>query len=212
MSGIRTLTAFQDALDKEISWRIKEIGVFNIAARTNGSNRKAFIRAGVTLIYAHWEGFIKSASEIYLEYVSYRNLPYKDLKSCFCIFGLKGELELLSQSRKSVPNIAAFDFILGSLANPAKLNLATAVKTESNLSSTVFCNIASSLGIDTAPYDTKFHLIDKSLVERRNKIAHGQYLDLSGEEFSTLVEDVLIMLRNYKDDLQNAASLESYKR
>lgn len=195
-----------------MSWRVKEIGVFNIASRQNGSERRSFIRAGVALTYAHWEGFIKKSSEIYLEYVSYKRLSYRELKTCFAVFGLKGSLNTLAESTKSKANIEAFDFIMENLDGVAQLNLGTAIKTESNLSSNVFCNIAASLNIDTSPYDTRFNLIDKSLVDRRNAIAHGEYLDLSGPEFSDLVDEVLSMMRQYKTDLQNAASLESFKR
>lgn len=212
MAEIRTLTQFQTAMDKELGWRIKEIGAFNVASRANSDQAKYFTRAGVALLYAHWEGFIKRSSEIYLEYVSSRNLKYRDLKSCFAVFGLKAKLSLLSESRKSKPNVDAFDFVLGGMDNVARINLSSAVNTESNLTSKVFENIALSIDIDTNAYDTKFNLIDESLVARRNSIAHGEYLSLSGREFSELVDDVLSLMRAYKTDLENAVSLESYKR
>jgi hypothetical protein len=212
MADVRTLTEFQDALDKEMSWRVKEIGVFNMAARTSGADRRSFIRAGVALTYAHWEGFIKKSSETYLEYVSYKKLTYRQLKTCFSIFGLKNKLMMLSESKKFTANIEAFDFIFSEIDSVAKLNMSSAINTESNLSSTVFCNIATSLGIDFTAYDTKFNLVDKSLVDRRNAIAHGEYLDLSGSDFAVLVDEILLMMRQYKTDLQNAASLEAYRR
>lgn len=212
MADVRTLDQFQDALDKEMSWRVKEIGVFNVASRKNGPENKSFIRAGVALTYAHWEGFIKKSSEIYLKYVDYKRLSYRDLKSCFAVFGLKSCLATLVDSKKSVTNIDAFEFIIGELDSIAKLDLASAINTQSNLSSKVFCNIANSLAIDTVPYDTRFNLIDKKLVDQRNAIAHGEHLTLSGADFSILVTEVLDLMRLYKTDLQNAASLESYKR
>jgi len=199
-------------MDKELSWRIKEIGAFNVASRANSDKAKYFTRAGVALLYAHWEGFIKRSSEIYLEYVSSRNLTYRDLKSCFAVFGLKAKLSLLSESRKSKTNVDAFDFVLAGLDSVARINLASAVNTESNLTSKVFESIASAIDIDTDPYDTKFNLIDEGLVARRNSIAHGEYLSLSGRDFAELVEDVLGLMRAYKTDLENAVSLESYKR
>lgn len=212
MPEVRTLNQFQEALDKEMSWRLKEIKVFDVASRKDGAERRSFIRAGVALVYAHWEGFIKAASEIYLEYVNHKRLTYRDLKTCFAVFGLKSRLKTLVESRQARANIEAFEFISAEMSNIAKLNMSSAINTESNLSSKVFCNIANSLAIDTSPYDTRFNLIDKSLVERRNAIAHGEYLDLSGTEFSTLINEVLLMMRHYKTDLENAASLESYKR
>lgn len=212
MAKIRTVTQLQEALDTEMGWRIKEISAFKIATKTDTSNRKAFVRAGVALVYAHWEGFIKTASESYLNFVGNQGHVYRDLKTCFAVFGLKGKLALLGNSRKSKTNIEALDFIMGELKNPARMNMASAIDTESNLTSKVFANIAMSLDISTTEYETKFNLIDESLVNRRNKVAHGDYLDLGAEDFLTLADDVLGMMRNYKTDLENAASLATYRR
>lgn len=209
---IHTLTQLQEVLDAEMSWRIKEISAFKLATKADGINRAVFLRAGVALVYAHWEGFIKIVSEAYLNFVNCQNYVYRDLKSCFAIFGLKGKLATLADSRHAKANIEAFDFLIGELDRPAKMRMASAINTESNLTSKVFANIATSLDITTTPYETKFNLIDESLVKRRNKVAHGEYLDLSAEDFRTLADEVLEMMRNYKTDLQNAASMETYRR
>lgn len=212
MARVRTLSEMQTALDQEMAWRIKEIGVFKVGAGSNGPQRKPFIRAGVALLYAHWEGFIKNSSKIYLSYVESRALPYRDLKSCFVVFGLKGKIKALVEGGKSLPNIEAVDFIFSKMDDTAKLEMSSAINTESNLTSRVFSNIASSLDIDTSPYETKFHLIDLSLVDRRNKVAHGEFLDIRGGDFASLVDEILGLMRLYKTDIENAASLESYKR
>ncbi|MEP1334546.1 MAG: MAE_28990/MAE_18760 family HEPN-like nuclease, partial [Lentilitoribacter sp.] len=176
MAKINTIGQLQDALDTEMAWRIKEIGAFHMGSKSNGSQRKPFIRAGIALLYAHWEGFIKCASELYLSFVESRGHSYRELKTCFSVFGLKGKLDTLVEARKSEPNIAAMEFVMNELGGRAKLKIASAVRTDSNLTSTVFANIARSLDIKTEDYETKFNLIDTSLVLRRNKVAHGEYL------------------------------------
>src|SRR5277367_5994537 len=108
MSKIRTLTQLQETLDAEMGWRIKEISTFKLATKAEGVNRKTYVRAGVALVYAHWEGSIKAASEAYLNFVDNQGHIYRDLKSCFAIFGLKGKLVLLTESRQAKPNIEAF--------------------------------------------------------------------------------------------------------
>ena len=92
------------------------------------------------------------------------------------------------------------------------MQMSSAINTESNLTSKVFTNIAESLDLDITRYSTKFNLIDESLVNRRNKVAHGEYMDLASKEFGERVDDILQMMRDYKTDLLNAASTESYKR
>lgn len=211
MAAVRTLLQLQDAMDQELAWRIKEVGTFRVESAKNGEKSKAFTRAGVALLYAHWEGFVKKSAELYLEYVSNRGLKYEDLTTCFVVFGLKSKLNTLVDSRKSTPNIEAMDFIRASLGEVASLKLSGAVNTESNLSSNVFENIANSVGVSTAPYKTKFNLIDSSLVDRRNKIAHGEFLDLKSGDFGPLVDDILDLMRLFKNDLLNAAVTEAYK-
>jgi hypothetical protein len=212
MVKIRTLTQLQEALDNEMAWRIREISAFKLAAKGKAVDQKTFVRAGVALLYAHWEGFIKAASEYYLSYVDNQGHRYRDLKTCFAVFGLKGKLACLINSKKSKSNIEVLEFVLDELDKPTNMAMSTAINTESNLTSKVFANIAASIDISTAQYETKFHLIDESLVQRRNRVAHGEYLDIGGEDFLTLVDEIIQMMRSYKIDVQNAASLEAYKR
>lgn len=212
MADIRTLANLQDALDREMGWRLKEIGAFGVASKANSQSARFFIRAGVALLYAHWEGFVKSASEYYLSFVESQGHTYQELRSCFAIFGLKAKLDLLSSSRRALANIAAFDFVAMELNQRARLTMSSAIDTESNLSSSVFSNIAASLALDVTQYATKFNLIDESLVARRNRIAHGEYIDLSGREFGELVDEVTTLMRGYKTDIENAASLKNYRR
>jgi hypothetical protein len=68
---------------------------------------------------------------------------YRDLKSCFAVFGLKTKLALLSEARKAKPSIEAFDFVLGELNKPARMNTSSAIDTESNLTSKVFARADS---------------------------------------------------------------------
>ena len=93
----------------------------------------------------------------------------------------------------------------------AKISLSNAINTESNLSSNVFANIATSVGVNIKKYAAHSNLIDESLLNRRNKIAHGDYLDLDIGAFEGLVEEVLLLLRQYKNDIENLASTAAYK-
>lgn len=213
MSKIRTLTQLQDELDKEMSWRRKEISGLKLSVKSAGSlTEGTLVRAGVTLLYAHWEGFIKNSSLIYLNFVNNQGLTYKDLKSCFVVFGMKGHLNTLTVSRKSRANISAVDFIFEEMAKPAKMSLSSAIDTESNLSSKVFDNIITSLSFSSAPYEARYNLIDESLVGRRNRIAHGEFLDLNAEEWRTLADEILSVMNAYKTDIENSASLSLFKR
>lgn len=199
-------------LDADMAWRVREISTFRLACKKETVERDTMIRAGVAMIYAHWEGFIKAASEAYLEYVNNQGHLYRDLQTCFVVFGMKRKLSLLGDSRKAKTNIEVLDFVLTEMDKPAKMTLSAAIQTNSNLTSTVFCNIATSIGVSTLKYETRFPLIDEGLVNRRNSIAHGEYLALDPNGFINLADEVYMMMRWYKTDLENAASLQSYRR
>jgi MAE_28990/MAE_18760-like HEPN len=214
MSEIRTLNDLQDWLDRDIAWRIKEISSVKSSLRSDsgaGRYTKAMVRAGVALLYAHWEGFIKTASETYLEFISNQRLEYVALKPCFIVFGLKRELSFIEHSKKHAKNTRAVEFILQELTKTANLSYRGVINTGANLSSEVFTAIAESIGIEISSYSTKFALIDESLLKRRNRIAHGEYLDIGASEFDSLGDDVINLLRTYKTDIENSASLQSYR-
>jgi hypothetical protein len=177
-------------LDADMSWRIREISTFRLASKQDRVDRDTLIRAGVAMVYAHWEGFIKSASESYLEFVNNQGHLYRELKTCFVVFGMKGKLALLGDSRQAKTNIEVLDFVMSEMDQPAKMALSNAI----------------------THYESRFPLIDESLVGRRNSIAHGEYLGLKPGEFIQLADDVQMMMRWYKTDLQNAATLGKYKR
>lgn len=212
MSKIRTLGQLQDSLDREFSWRIKEIASLKLFVRKSDTLSKwTMVRASLPLLYAHWEGFIKNAATRYLDFVNGQNIQYCDLQSCFIVFGIKKHISDITSSRKAAISIATLDFIRSELNEKAKLKMDSAIRTESNLSSSVFENIATSIGIDSSSYEARYNLIDESLLNRRNHIAHGEYLDLDPDEFRRLADEVLSLMRTFKTDIENAASTSRYK-
>jgi hypothetical protein len=85
-----------------------------------------------------------------------------------------------------------------------------AIETRSNLNSEVFQEIAGWIGVDTAKYETKFNLVNESLVKRRNQIAHGEFLEIDENAFHDLVDETLLLLRWFKTDLENAIAVNSH--
>lgn len=210
---IRSISVLQDELDKEFAWRVKEIAGLKMSVESKAMSlaQATLIRAGVPLLYAHWEGFVKQASQYYLEYVSNQRLKYSELSSCFVVFGAKKHLSHVVESRRAAVNIAAVEFFRSCAEERADLSLSNAINTQSNLKSEVFLDIAMSLGVTLDPYAAYSNLIDESLLARRNAIAHGEYLDLDADAFRKLADEVIKLLRMYKTDLQNLASLGAFR-
>lgn len=210
---IRSLSILQEVLDSGFAWRIKEISnlKISVASKSLSLAQSTLIRAGIPLLYAHWEGFVKQSSQDYLEYVSSQRLKYGELSSCFVVFGAKKHLTSVVESRRAYINIAAVDFFRNCAEERADLTLSNAINTKSNLKSEVFIDIATSLGISFSPYSAYSNFIDESLLARRNAIAHGEYLDVDGDAFRKLADEVIHLLRMYKTDIQNLASTGAFR-
>lgn len=213
MTKLHTQVQLQDFLDTELGWRIKEIADMKTAVKqARFLSERTIVRAALALLYAHWEGFVKCAAKGYLSYVNNQGLKYSELKSCFVVFGLKKILQELTDSRQAAGNIAAINFVRDQLDERAQLKIDRAINTESNLNSSVLNNILVSLGIDPSPYELRYHLIDERLLKRRNNIAHGDFLEVTRDEWSILADEVLQILRQIKTDIENATVLATFKK
>lgn len=212
MSKIRTLNELQDTLDKSFAWRLKELdNAKTIVKRSRLDMQKTAIRCAVCISYAHWEGFVKKAAESYVQFVSDRRLAFKDLDSRFVAFGVKRHLRALTQVSSAEASIQAVEFFRSRLSDRAYLKMANLIDTESNLSSVVFDEIAVSIGIDPTGFSGRYKQIDNELLKRRNRIAHGEYVDLDPNPCVSLIEDVIGLIRLFKTQVEVAASSEAYR-
>ena len=87
-----------------------------------------------------------------------------------------------------------------------------AIDTRSNLDSKAFHDILAAVGFGTNAYSARSKLLDVRLVGNRNKIAHGEYLEIDASDYSELKEVVISVMSQFKDEIQNAASTGSYRR
>lgn len=208
---IKTREQLVDLLDAELGWRKKELTFIKSNAVSNSANYKTYLRSGILLLYAHWEGFIKNSCEFYLSYVKYQKLEYIELKENFIALGLKYNLSEFEQTNKSTIHCKIVEFLLNQLNERANIPNENIIKTGSNLNSTILREILTSIGIDFSDYELKSNLIDSILLKNRNSIAHGQYVELDDIEFTNLHSEILWIMDDIKTKLTNAAILEEYK-
>lgn len=210
---IRSLIELQDKLDSEMAWRVKEIASMKTSVSSVGTHsRPTLIRAGIALSYAHWEGFVKNTAEAYLAYLNSKKIPYKDLQDCFVALGLRAEIAKSRIKSDAIAAIEVVDFIRNSGDNRSSFSLKHAIDTRSNLNSEIFNGIAKALNLSPSSYEIKYNFIDESLLARRNRVAHGEYLDIDGEAWKEIADEVLKLLRQFKNDIENGATLESYRK
>ncbi|EOI3570548.1 MAE_28990/MAE_18760 family HEPN-like nuclease [Cronobacter dublinensis] len=208
---IRTVTQLSRELTNELSWRKMEIIHLRLqAVDKNGSLQNTLIRAGVSMSYSHWEGFIKNSTEYFLQFLNFQRLNVNLLKLVYASHHFKNEINSFSQTKDVSSVIRFLEAIFTKSEIVAKIKHENYVDTESNLSSTVFDNIAKSIGINTNFYLDYYPYIDESLVNKRNGIAHGEKLSMNYKMLEELTDTVITLMENYKTDIENIAIQQSY--
>lgn len=211
---IRTLINLQDAIDAEMGWRKRELS----AIRSNVAEARSFakdtaIRAGIALLYAHWEGSVKNIATYYLEYVAMLGLPYGQLKPNFLAISLKNELKTFEESNKTTIHTTIVTDIIQSCSIKSKIPVEGIVKTNSNLNSEIFTEIMATIGLNCAAYESSYKLIDTILLEKRNRIAHGERLETIGmdeERYFEIHEKMFGLIQTFANQVANAAISKDY--
>ena len=211
---IRTEEEFQDYLDKETSWRKKELIAIkaNIASLRKFSKNTA-LRSGVALLYAHWEGLIKNVATYYLCYISYQNYNYCDLKQNFLALSMKEDIKTFDTTNKASLHNKIVNDIRSNDGKKAKIPYEGIVKTGSNLKSEIFIEIMETIGFDYTEYEPDFMLLDEVLLKMRNEIAHGERLEvlsLDENRFDELYVVINNMMAKFVAQAVNAVYLKEF--
>lgn len=211
---IRTVDELLDRIAEELVWRRRELTDMRaLVQESNGKLRaRVVVRAGVALLYAHWEGFVKTVASHYLEYVASHRIPYRRLSPNFVALSIRSKFQELGGSQKISSANAVADFFCTSLDSQSRIPYKNMVETKSNLSSKVLQDILATLGLDQAQFQTRLNFIDSSLVNPRNHIAHGESLSLTVDEYLSLHDDVLALIETFRNEVENSSVLRRFER
>jgi hypothetical protein len=211
---VRTEAQLLETVDADLIWRKKELTQFKFLLESSAGRedrQKALLRTAVALLYAHWEGFIKTASLAYLEFVASQRLSYDKLALSFLALAARKVLNPATGAKKLRLHLEVTKFFRSGLSEQSSLPYKDGINTKSNLSSDVLREIIDTLGLDYTPFETKTHLIDESLLWSRNTIAHGEYLTVTEGHYEEIAREVLGMMDNFRTQVENATVLHAFK-
>jgi hypothetical protein len=213
MADIRTQAQLQQFMEDEFAWRKKELLglksliIEKIAKRGN----QLYVRAAVTLLYAHWEGFFKKIATAYLEYVSRQRLPHKALKENFTALAISKIAIGFQAKNRMTTCVQVVDFLKNQSETTCEISWKTAINTRSNLNSEVLREIILTLGLDYTRFETKENLIDEVLLKHRNNIAHGQQLGMELDEYFKLQDEIYGLMQDFYNQVENAVVSSSFR-
>lgn len=211
---IRTGENLDDAIAADLIWRKKELSALRalVQASANAPERhRALLRSAVAILYANWEGFVRSAACSYLEYVSFQRLKYAELAPSFVALAARKLFRAGDESRRIQAHVKVTEFFRDHQNERAVVPYKEAISTESNLSSDVLENIVCTLSLDFAQFQLKRYIVD-SLLGKRNAIAHGEDAVVDLAEFELLYIEMTGMLELFRNAISNGASSDAYRR
>lgn len=219
----RTEIQLAEYITNELVWRrseLLEIKKLFEASTHNPRQHDALLRAAVTILYAHWEGFIKQCAMAYICYVAMKKLTYAELAPNFLGIAIKQKMALVLETKSAREYIKFAEFVESELGERSQLDWENAINTESNLSSKVLRNIIDTLGLDyLQSYETRQILIDQKLVGNRNDAAHGDVISNMDKDGFIEIYNVIVgegntkgLMEQFADQIMNACATYSYKK
>ncbi|MBF0165481.1 MAG: hypothetical protein HQM01_13455 [Magnetococcales bacterium] len=203
---------FTDQITEDRNWRIKEISDLDSAIkRGDKESREVLLRAHVVMCYAHWEGYVKFSARKYLEFVSLLDLNYRELDKQFF---RNNFLQKLANFYTTKPNIdKSCNFINEILDSPdckfSRID-GNLINTKSNLNSNVLGDICTVCGLPKNIFNQWLTFIDL-LVNRRNKIAHGEQILIDMDELDKNSNKTIEIIRIFGVELEKCVANETYK-
>lgn len=214
--SLRTIQQLQDELDAERIWRVRELSILRkkllseISKSTAVTESElALLRPCITMIYGHWEGFVKAACSAYLEFVAMQRLPHHKMLPEFLALSARRYVSGLGLSGAEADRAIACYF-RDQENNRGQIPYKGGVDTKSNLWFHVFREIFESLGLSWHRYELKRKLIDTKLVSKRNAIAHGKYIDVIPGDVDELFDSIIELMDEIKGQILDCAANDEY--
>jgi hypothetical protein len=209
---IRSESELENHIDKEFSWRRKELtNFYNAAFTSRAAIRNTHLKLLVVLLYSHWEGFIKSTSVAYCEFLNGKGIKYSELKDSFKVYCILNKFNGTFPSTKFSSYIEAITVLNHDLDEKLRINTELYINTQSNLKSAVLKDIVQKLGLDyIAEYELREQLIDQRFVVLRNAIAHGENREVDEATVKDLYEEITNLIDCFKNQMLNSVWNKSY--
>lgn len=186
-----------EEIERDLVWREAELASLRVMLANEGltkGQKLALFRASWALLYAHYEGFCKFALTIYFNALEASGAKCSE-------FNPKTQAFALTKELKEIRNLPAAEFLSAVrgfeddiLDKPITF---PEVDTESNLRPRTLIRLLENADLEIESLLAHNHALD-TLVNRRNKISHGERDIISEFDYyigyESAVQDIMIGL------------------
>jgi MAE_28990/MAE_18760-like HEPN len=207
---VRSLAELDEILDTELAWRKKELTTLQFSALSAGSKDfPVFARAGIPMLYAHWEGFARTALFTYGTYIAAQKFAYKDLVQELYFQELRGTFN--KEMEFSSKNLIEFMKVMNQSSTKIFSNFPQErVESSSNFNGEVANRELTKLGLSPSHIETLFPKLDSGLIHVRNRIAHGERIQLSKTDFEDYYRLTQDLMRRLEIIVRNGAAQKTF--
>lgn len=215
MTKVRTAEECLIALQGESAWRKKEISTLRtLIDGLSPAEHDVLIRSAVVMVYAHWEGFVKRACELYIAHINERISRHTVvLSDHFHMILMWKEFRKSGEHpfwKNPAPYIEATKIYFENRTDKETLPLEW-IDTEANLNSRVLKKLMIMVDIDYSLFETKEKLIDESLLGKRNRIAHGERITIKQGDYIVMENEIRDLIDIFQNAIEDCVQSEKYK-
>lgn len=201
---IETVEDLETILQNDLAWRKKEMLSIKMMAEKGDANESILLRSGITMLCAHFEGFVKFSSNCYVKFVSAQKIKNRLLKDNFIAFNLTDVMKQCSNTKKISVHQKVVDKMRRIYDEPF-CEKHDVISTHSNPSSKELKEIVASIGLDTDIFDLKANYIDSNLLSNRHKVIHGERYPIDKEDFKKTFDVIMELIEAYEELIVQAA-------
>jgi len=162
-----------DDITRDLDWREAEIASMRVVLSSTGLTsiqKLTLLRAAWALLYAHYEGFCKNTLVTYYDFISNSRIACRDLPETTRLFALKKNLTQMRNLQDNYLVVEITKFQSNCLSPTPEF---PSVDTQSNLWPNLLIELMETADLNTEIVSENEVKL-KTLVNRRNKIAHGE--------------------------------------
>jgi len=204
----KTLSELENVINENFIRRRDELNLVKDLVYKNLKNDggKVFAKQLIVLLYSHWEGFIKFSSECFIKFIHHQDLNYNELNLGMYAICKLDKINNFLESKIAL-KINSIKSIFDDYTTKAEIPYDFTISTYSNLNTETLEEICLIIGINEDDYLFKKGIIDEKLLKNRNKIAHGELVEMLPSYSLEIYNLVFPILENFKTDLLNRATL-----